>query len=264
MGKIGRYEELKLTSESELEDLLASDPTVIEPGMHFLARQWHTRRGPLDMLLIDQDGRVVVAELKLDSSDDMLFQGLDYLAWVHENIHAIQKAFKEHNVSADLPPRLILIAASFSDILKARTRYLKDEMQPTLLCYRAIIHNGENLIVTNELDTGESPPETPPVREEEHRDYLDGDELKNMWDKTVQFVKALAPGDVVTYSTASYLGFRYRGQVIAVLRSRKAHFFLSHYNKDGEWIRTRLQNQVDLQLMGQAVGSDYLNRALND
>jgi endonuclease NucS-like protein len=113
------YKPVQLESEAQLEDLLFGDPSVVEDGMKVLGRQWHTDRGPLDLLLLDRDGRVVVAELKLDEDDDMLMQGVDYVGWVHENLEAVRRAFeKDFAVATDKPPRLILIARAFSDLLR--------------------------------------------------------------------------------------------------------------------------------------------------
>ena len=263
MAKYGRYEDLDLQSEAELEGLLAAEPGAIEPGLVLLTRQWKTGRGPLDLLLMDQDRRVVVAELKLGSDDDMLMQGLDYLAWVHENIDAIARGFKEHQIAADEPPRLILIAQSFSDALRARARYIKDEMQPTLLCYRAIRHGNEPLVVTHEVDIAEVPePLREVVREKDHRDYLVGDDLRKLWDGMASHIKLLSPDDVVSYSTMSYLGFRYKGRVIALLYPRKRYFYIGNY-KDGAWVYTRIANEEELKQVKAHLSSGYVTEALS-
>jgi len=69
--------------ERSLEDWLESDPDMLEPGMVVLARQLHTEGGPLDLLCLDRNERLVVVELKRDRAyRDALAQVLDYTACI--------------------------------------------------------------------------------------------------------------------------------------------------------------------------------------
>ena len=69
--------------EKSLEDWLESDPDMLEPGMVVLARQLSTEGGPLDLLCLDRNARLVVVELKRDRAyRDALAQVLDYTACV--------------------------------------------------------------------------------------------------------------------------------------------------------------------------------------
>jgi hypothetical protein len=259
-----KYTDLELESEGHLEDLLSSDPTNIEPGMRLLARQWNTRRGPLDMLLLDQDGRVVVAELKLDEDDEMLMQGLDYLAWVNENLDSVALAFPKSEVAVKKSPRLILIARGFSDLLRARARYLKEDMQPTLLAYRAIQHAEEPLVVLQEIQVGDLPRARPgPPRETEHREYLVGDELRALWDKATELFKSLS-SEVMPSPTNTYLGFKHRGHIIGSLYSCKRHFWVLYYSRRGEWgWHLKISKEEDFKQLAEEVGEDYMSRLAN-
>jgi len=51
-------------SESEMQRALASDPTVIEPGLRLLDRELPTGVGGIDLYAMDGDGRYVIVELK--------------------------------------------------------------------------------------------------------------------------------------------------------------------------------------------------------
>lgn len=51
-------------TEKILEDALFDDSSLLESGLTLIARQLPTINGPLDLLGIDQDGRLVVFELK--------------------------------------------------------------------------------------------------------------------------------------------------------------------------------------------------------
>jgi hypothetical protein len=262
MDTLGRFTDIELASEAELESLLAVDPSKIEPGMSLLARQWPTRRGPLDLLLMDQDGRATVAELKIESSDDMLLQGLDYLAWVHENLIAIKQAFPK--VSLDKNPRLVLVARSFSDVLRARCRYLRDELQPVLLAYRAGTHANETLVLMNEVDIPKMPDGGPRITQStDHRDYLSGDDLRQLWDNAARYFTSLSP-QVHQTPVQSYLGFRGNSRLIAALAANRRSFWVKcWYEGEWEW-HFKIADAKDLEKMKAELGSNYLAKVTSE
>ncbi len=50
----------KTATEKILEDMLTSSPEVLMEGLSIVGRQNETRGGPLDLLGVDEDGRLVV------------------------------------------------------------------------------------------------------------------------------------------------------------------------------------------------------------
>ena len=66
-------------SERLLEDTLVKNPEMLMPGLTLVGRQTPTDGGPLDLLGIDEDGRLVVFELKRGTlSRDAVAQVIDY------------------------------------------------------------------------------------------------------------------------------------------------------------------------------------------
>jgi hypothetical protein len=66
-------------SERLLEDTLVKNPEMLMPGLTLVGRQTPTDGGPLDLLGIDEDGRVVVFELKRGTlTRDAVAQVIDY------------------------------------------------------------------------------------------------------------------------------------------------------------------------------------------
>lgn len=67
------------TETLDLEKWLASDPSIIRPGLKVIGRQVPTQSGPLDLLAIDGFGNLVVIELKRDQIARVaLAQAIDY------------------------------------------------------------------------------------------------------------------------------------------------------------------------------------------
>ncbi len=73
-------EELQSTeTESRLEELLVASPDLLVKGLRLIGRQVQTSGGPLDLLGVDPDGRIVLFELKRGTlTRDAVAQILDY------------------------------------------------------------------------------------------------------------------------------------------------------------------------------------------
>jgi hypothetical protein len=66
-------------TEAMLEDLLVASPDLLGESITLLGRQVPTEGGPLDLWGVDEDGRIVVFELKRDTlTRDAVAQVLDY------------------------------------------------------------------------------------------------------------------------------------------------------------------------------------------
>lgn len=78
----------------DLETWIASDPSIVRPGLCLIGRQVMTRSGPLDLLAIDRSGDLVIVELKRDRLPrEVLAQAIDYAAdvatWPIERVSEI-------------------------------------------------------------------------------------------------------------------------------------------------------------------------------
>ena len=54
----------QVDTEGLLEETLVANPNLLIPGLRLVGRQTPTEGGPLDLLGVDEDGRLVVFELK--------------------------------------------------------------------------------------------------------------------------------------------------------------------------------------------------------
>lgn len=69
----------KTETEKTLEDILVENPGLLMEGLALVGRQTPTQGGPLDLLGVDEDGKLVVFELKRGTlSRDAVAQVIDY------------------------------------------------------------------------------------------------------------------------------------------------------------------------------------------
>lgn len=74
-----------MDSERRLEDILVNNPELLLPGLTLVGRQTQTEGGPLDLLGVDSDGRLVVFELKRGRlSRDAIAQIIDYASYLED------------------------------------------------------------------------------------------------------------------------------------------------------------------------------------
>ena len=61
----------RMETERSLEEVLVRNPDMLMPGLMLVGRQTPIEGGILDLLGVDEDGRLVVFELKRESSRGM-------------------------------------------------------------------------------------------------------------------------------------------------------------------------------------------------
>jgi hypothetical protein len=89
-----------LASEVKLQQLLERDISILSPNLFRLGSQVKTAFGKfIDLLAIDDEGNIVVIELKKDKTPrDAVAQLLDYASWAHQLSYSdITQIFVEKN-----------------------------------------------------------------------------------------------------------------------------------------------------------------------
>jgi predicted transport protein len=109
-------------NEFSLRDFFADNLEDIL-GVRFLAKEFQIAGGRIDTIGIDENNSPVIIEYKWKENDDVLSQGLFYLAWLQKNkAHFtlfVQSIFgKGQGVNWE-QPRLILIAQGFNKYIKS-------------------------------------------------------------------------------------------------------------------------------------------------
>ena len=133
-----------IETEKKLESILAEDVTMIDKSLMLIGRQVATAYGKyIDLLSIDQEGHLVVVELKRNQTPrEVVAQVLDYASWVQKlTYEEITRIYSEsHKVPfeqaffdrfGDNPPeslneehRMIIVAAELDNSTERILGYL--------------------------------------------------------------------------------------------------------------------------------------------
>lgn len=138
-----------ISSEEQLEDWIATDPSLLGLDILIIGRQVPTEfGGRLDLLAVNSNGDVIVIELKRDRTPrDVIAQILDYASWVkHLGFNELESiartylgtsfvsAYSDHFGST--PPEtlnsshsMIIVASEFDGSSERIVQYLADEYQ---------------------------------------------------------------------------------------------------------------------------------------
>ncbi len=183
----------RLESEHLLEETLVENPDLLIDGLTLVGRQTPTEGGPLDLLGVDPNGRLVVFELKRGTlSRDAVAQVIDYASHLDDmdlgdlaahiasasGAHGIDRIddFEEwygRKYREDLellkPLRLFLVGLGVDERTERMVRFLavNSEMEISLLTFHGFDQGGKTLLAKQvEVSATE---EARPTRRRRHR-----------------------------------------------------------------------------------------------
>ena len=196
-------------SESRLEDAIVMNPDLLEEGLILIGRQTQTEGGPLDLLGVDRDGRLVLFELKrgnvtrdavaqiLDYASDLESKNLDSLgSYISEQSgkHGIEKiedfaewygqAFDEQDLESLRPLRMFLIGLGVDARTERMVTFMANKgMDISLLTFHAFAHDGKTFLArqvhVDPPDDSQSSVPKPPLSRAEKMENLREQARKN-------------------------------------------------------------------------------------
>ena len=178
-------------TESLLEETLVRNPDMLIPGLRLVGRQTPTAGGPLDLLGVDEDGRLVVFELKrgtllreavaqiidyasdLDSKSGVALADLIATNSGVGGIEKIDNFEKWHNENTEAesldslrPLRLFLVGLGADDRTEQMVRFLasNSNMDISLLTFHGFESGGKTLLAKQVKVEGVADVGTRPAR----------------------------------------------------------------------------------------------------
>lgn len=234
--------------ESQLEDLIRQAPDLIEQGLRFVDHQVATERGPLDVLLVDDAGALVVAELKVESDDGILEQAIDYYDYARRNIEALGRAYSSSGVDPQKDPRLFLIAPEFSENLINRLRWLRIPVVP--ISFQILQFNDDpntHIPVYRQLTLPAVPEPLYVQSIDQHYDYITDLSIREMAKQLVSAIQSWDSARIQVDNTTDALSIKHYGRVLAYLYPRRKFFHVGYYSADRTWCQQQVNGEEDLQ-----------------
>lgn len=166
----------KTETENELETILVSNPELLMPGLKLIGRQTPTEGGPLDLLGVDEDGNLIVFELKRGTlSRDAIAQVIDYASYLydldrstrlkhisdrsgHSGIDKIdfeswyQEQFSGNLEALDNPPKMVLVGLGADERTRRMVNFLsKTGVDISLITFYAF-RKGEQVFLAKQVE----------------------------------------------------------------------------------------------------------------
>ncbi len=195
-------------TESLLEETLVRNPDLLIPGLRLVGRQTPTDGGPLDLLGVDEDGRLVVFELKRGTlSRDAVAQIIDYASDLDaktdvalaehiaansgvggiEHIEDFEEWYGENTESPSLdalrPLRLFLIGLGADERTERMVKFLAENtgMDISLLTFHGFAYDGKTLLARQVEVEGSAEPGPRRTRR-----YLSVEEKRDLLKKNIE------------------------------------------------------------------------------
>ena len=191
----------QLESEQGLEDTLVENPDLLLEGLILVGRQTPTEGGPLDLIGVDQDGRLVVFELKRGTlSRDAVAQIIDYAsdldtmdlgaladhmakrsgAYDIEKIEDFSEWYESRgfgDLESLKPLRLFLVGLGADDRTERMVRFLAQNsgMDISLLTFHGFDYGGKTILAKQVEVEAADEPDRRPTRRRRTQAELDRD-----------------------------------------------------------------------------------------
>ena len=224
VGESGEVEPLsplqQMPTEMALEELLARNPEMLGSGLKLVGRQTRTKSGWLDLLAVDQDGRLVVFELKRGTlARDAVTQVLDYASDLdamstselagriaecsgNDRIQEIEDFeqwyadnFGGDDLSRLLPPRMVLVGLGVDPVAERMAKFISGgPVDLSVVTFHGFMR-GEEKLLARQLDVVPQvrPPLTVKEKREALREYLTSSGYEALFDRIHDDIRECLP-----------------------------------------------------------------------
>ena len=235
----------QMPTELAFEDLLVQNPEMLGSDLKLVGRQTPTQTGWLDLLAIDQDGRLVVYELKRATlTREAVTQVVDYASSLDtmsiselaehiaersgkdgiEKIDQFEQWYVENfggdDLSRLLPPRMVLVGIGVDPAAERMARFISGgPVDLSLVTFHGFMRGEERLLARQlEVEPGERGPAhrsrsaTVAERRKALRKYLEDSGHADLFDRIHADIRARLPERDVWEAPGRYgVGFQIAG-----------------------------------------------------
>jgi DNA-binding HxlR family transcriptional regulator len=174
----------QVETEQQLEEIIVENPHFLMPGLKLVGRQTPTPGGPLDLLGVDEDGNLVVFELKRGKlSREAVAQVLDYASFLYDlDVERLCKHISERSGTGGIDkiedfenwyqenfptnpegytgnPRLVLVGLQVDETTHRMVNFLAEGgLDISLITFHAFKNDGGQFLARQVEVHSENPP----------------------------------------------------------------------------------------------------------
>ena len=89
--------------------------------------------GEIDLLALDRANQLTIIDVDIALADGLLLRGVSHVDWVMRNVATVQRLYQRWMIDGSRQPRLVLVAARFSGLLRSAVRQIT---RPDITCFR--------------------------------------------------------------------------------------------------------------------------------
>jgi len=272
------------STEQLLEEVLAHTPEVLMSDLTLIGRQNETAGGPLDLLGVDGDGRLVVFELKKGTlTRDAVAQVVDYASFLHTleteelNRHLTESSgrggtqkledfgswYQDNfdNSIADIGrPRMVLVGLGVDERAKRMVEFLATaDVDISLITFYGFRQDGQTLLARQVEVAARSADQSVKVSKRSNQERLDerlgGFGLTTLYSAMVAALREELGTSVYQWPNPGGYTF-YLPEVTEAGRSTN-RAYLSLYVPDSFKVNSRLQLAIQARAV-EAIGKETL------
>ena len=107
---------------------------ALEQGMHALGIAVScSPYGTIDVIAVDRYNQLTIIDVEAAVGDGLLARGITHVDWATRNMTTVRRMFEKWEIDASGPPRLALVAPTFSPFVLGALRQIKT---PHITCFR--------------------------------------------------------------------------------------------------------------------------------
>jgi len=229
----------KPKTEKELHSIIEEHLT--ELNLELIKHEFNYESNIPDFLCVDNNGSLVIIEVKLGKGKHIIEQAVRYYEMVEKYKIIIAKL--NPNIKPGETTKIILISEDYTADTKNIIKFLDLDIIP--YTYLTFMDEETGKFGINFKEVVILPPahpvEEPKIKTlEDHRNYFSDDNLRAVYDTVSAQIKNFKIG-IEDYATGNYVGFRLKGKMQAHIVPRRTFFLLvaGIYDEEGKWIENK-------------------------
>ena len=233
--------EIKLTSEAELEALLVQNPEQVEKGFTILTHQRKTFGfKTLDILGIDSEGILTLIELKNSVDEGQLRQSILYYDWLlQQGIDWVSDAYKTQlggKKIAEKMPQIFLISPEFDDEMFIEVKYIRQDIKIRLFKFITLeIEEHKYVKLIEEPIPSIKALETKPWTLKDNIEYISDNDAKSIFESFIKRIKEIEK-NIEEKPSNYFISYWIKGRKFCDLYPRKNSFAVGFkVNTEKKW-----------------------------